>query len=331
MPIRIRCTKCGSTLQIPDSARGKRVRCSSCQATLQIPAGGASASAATSASAPSPTSAAERPGSPSVSGGSIQVKCPGCKSPLKLQSGLAGKVVQCPKCQTKLKVPGGERTTTPTPKRTDGPAVSASPASFSAPSSDPFGGDDFFADLPSSSAQAPAGGNDMFGGLPAAGGGSAGGGFAGGGGGFKASANPYASPVGGGGFSSGAGRLPSGRTATNYAVPAVLMIIWALLVIGVGIFQFVMIGIALGSGEVDFERIDKARFAGQMSGRALALILQIFVILGSVAMIKRNNHSMARTAAVITAIPCFGCLIFPVGIWACVLLFGKGAERDFSD
>jgi hypothetical protein len=40
--------------------------------------------------------------------------------------------------------------------------------------------------------------------------------------------------------------------------------------------------------------------------------------------------SGAKTAAVIAAIPCFGGLAFPFGIWACFLVFDKKAKKDFA-
>ena len=295
MTLRIQCPSCQAALQIPDSARGKQVRCSKCQTTLKVPEN----------AAPSAPQAAASPTQPSAGPGSLQVKCPGCQSKLSLQASMAGKVVRCSKCQTQLKVPaGGASAPTPQP-----------PASF--------GGGDLFADLPMGPTTSPLA-NTGGGGMPAAPRPYS-----------PPPANPYASPArpakqGAGGRSRGGGSsLPSGRSSAIYIIPAVFMMLWSGLIILVGAFQICLIVFLLSTGKVDFQQVDMARFVGEQVGRLIAIGLQVAVFFGSISMIRRSDLSAARTAAIITTIPCFGCLAFPFGIWATVLLFSDEAKRDF--
>lgn len=68
----------------------------------------------------------------------------------------------------------------------------------------------------------------------------------------------------------------------------------------------------------------------QSAGYVMALVLGFVMAIGGFGMIQRTNMGSARTAAVMAAIPCLGCLVMPFGIWACVLLFSAAGERDFE-
>ncbi|MCM2371274.1 zinc finger domain-containing protein [Aporhodopirellula aestuarii] len=299
MSLQIKCPGCQSTLQIPDTARGKQVRCSSCQKVLKVPEGAAPSRPASSPTAPAPAST-----------GTLQIRCPGCQATLKLRAAMAGKVVKCSQCQTQLKVPGGAATGQPA-------ARPSTPAPQPAPGG--FGNDDIFGNLPSVPSPTAGGQPRAFAGSPAP----------------KhspAPMNPYRVQAPGGGARphGGSSGLRSGRASWLYTVPGVFMAVWAVLVIAVGIFQFGVIGYLVFSGQLNMQQVDMGRFAGQSAGRFLAIALQVAVVAGSIGMIQRSNLKSARTAAVISAIPCFGCLVFPIGIWACVLLFSDKAERDFA-
>ena len=95
----IKCTSCESTLNVPESARGKRVRCSNCQATIQIPGA--------SASGPSGQRSQQQPVSGSTSS-TQSIRCPSCQATLRLAPAMAGKVIRCTKCQTQIRVPGSQ-------------------------------------------------------------------------------------------------------------------------------------------------------------------------------------------------------------------------------
>ncbi|MFG0288808.1 MAG: hypothetical protein ACF8CQ_11555, partial [Rhodopirellula sp. JB044] len=310
MGLKLKCPGCQSTLQVADSARGKQVKCSSCQTVLRVPAGTPNTQTAKPPAPKTPT-----PNSTAPATGSLQLRCPSCQTPLKVPSSFAGKVVRCSKCQTQLKVPGGR-----TPAASSPPATPAGYTPPSQPSDDPF------ANLPTPGAPA-------------------GGGFGGGGLGPSVPqrplrspnpVNPYSAPSPAtprpypGGNSSGSGRLRSGRSVYLYNVPAILMICWAVLVICAGLFQIGSVINLFVSGEVNIQQVDMARLVGRLAGQFLAVALQVAVVAGGIAMIRRTGLGSAKTAAVITTIPCFGCLIFPIGIWACVLLFSNEAEKDFS-
>ncbi|EMI54887.1 30S ribosomal protein S27ae [Rhodopirellula sallentina] len=309
MGLKLKCPGCQSTLQVADSARGKQVKCSSCQTVLRVPAGTPNPQ-----TAKVPTRKAPTPNAAGSAASSLQLRCPSCQTPLKVPSSFAGKVVRCSKCQTQLKVPGGG-----VPAASSPPAAPAGYTPPSQPSDDPF------ANLPTPGAPS-------------------GGGF---GGGLGPSVpqrtlrspnpvNPYSTPSPSaprtyqGGNPSRAGRLRSGRSAVLYNIPAIIMMCWAALVIGVGIFQIGLVIFLLASGQVNFQQVDTAQLFGRLAGQFLAVALQGAVLAGGIAMVRRSNLGSAKTAAVITTIPCFGCLVFPIGIWACVLLFSNEAEQDFA-
>ena len=240
----------------------------------------------------------------------LQVKCPGCQASLKLAKSMAGRVVKCSKCGTQMKVPGQSPAAANPPAPAGRPAASKPTPTTTAPSSLFDDGDDPFADLPTSAPSSAGGGF----GAPATAGGY----------------NPYGPPKAATTRAPRkAGGLPSGRSAVLYTVPGVLMLLWTLLVVGVGIFQIGMVIYVIASGQIDMARINWPRFAGMMTGRVLGLLFFASVSAGAVAMIRRNNLGMAKYASVVIAIPCFGLLACPFGIWACVLLFSDKATRDF--
>ena len=224
---------------------------------------------------------------------------------------MAGKVVRCTKCQTQLKVPGGS-SASPTRSTPQAAARPTPPQRQPEPES-PFGSGDPFADLPSSTS---GGAFDNLATPPAP----------------SAATNPYAVPQQRSAPKKArkAGGLPSGRSAALYTVPAVLMMVWAVLVILGGILQLGMLGYLIASGKVNMQQVDTAHLAGRVAGQLVAIVLQVVVFSGCLKMMQRTGLSSARAAAGISAVPCFGCLAFPIGIWACVLLFSQKAERDFQ-
>ncbi len=56
-----------------------------------------------------------------------------------------------------------------------------------------------------------------------------------------------------------------------------------------------------------------------------ALVILVMVASGGVSMITRKNHGMALTAAIIL---CLGCL-FPLGVWAVIVLNNNDYKRQF--
>lgn len=141
--------------------------------------------------------------------------------------------------------------------------------------------------------------------------------------------NPYAASHPVGGYATGSSDR-QGRSAALYVVAGVIIALWGLFTTGFAVVRTVLIVVAISNipaGAV----IDYARLSGMIAGLLLSAVLGVIQLSGGIAMANRNNLRLAKSAAVIAAIPCFGCLVFPVGIWACVLLFSSQANRDFSD
>jgi ribosomal protein S27E len=91
MPFKTKCPGCGKTLDVPDSAAGKRVKCPACAQVWQIPA-----AARVSAPAPAPA----QPAAPAS-------RCPGCGKNIQIPASMAGKRVKCPACSHIWQIPGG--------------------------------------------------------------------------------------------------------------------------------------------------------------------------------------------------------------------------------
>ncbi len=154
-------------------------------------------------------------------------------------------------------------------------------------------------------------------------------------------ANPYAGPAnfgGGGAYAGGGyggggyaaqGYRRSGRSPALYIIPAVFISLWGLLIVGGAILRFVVTIIALMNLPPN-ATIDYARFSGFIVGMILGFILGLIQLSGGISMAMRSNLALARTAAFINAIPCFGLLTFPFGIWAAVLLTTGSVKKDFG-
>ncbi len=72
------------------------------------------------------------------------------------------------------------------------------------------------------------------------------------------------------------------------------------------------------------------RLIGLGAGAILGLLLGIVMIAGGLGMAMRNNLGGAKAATIIAAIPCFGCLVCPFGIWSCCFIFDEQSKRDFG-
>jgi hypothetical protein len=145
-------------------------------------------------------------------------------------------------------------------------------------------------------------------------------------------------------------RQPGDRSI-HYVVPGVFFLIWGILGVllvlaGLGLAGFrvwalinlsTLVGgdvIVNGSQQISVSEVrtaDLIKVASQLVGLIFTAILTYIFISGGLAMLHRNRQSlpMARTAAVCAAIPCFGCLIWPFGIWGCISVFSDNAKRDF--
>ncbi len=63
---------------------------------------------------------------------------------------------------------------------------------------------------------------------------------------------------------------------------------------------------------------------------SVMFVLSLLQLVGGISLARRSGHNMARTGAIICCLPCI-CLILniPFGIWGCILVFGRDAEREF--
>lgn len=148
----------------------------------------------------------------------------------------------------------------------------------------------------------------------------------------SAATNPYAVPSASSRYPAKRARRSggpsSGGPAMGYSVPGFFIAAWGLLMLVASVIRLVMLTLAVQ--QVDFTRVDKPRLFGLVAGAIVGFTLGTVMLSGGIQTIRRTGLSLARTSAVIAAIPLFGCFAFPFGIWACIKLFGKDAPRDFG-
>lgn len=358
MAIRLQCSACNKTLQVADTAAGKKARCPSCQTLNDVPAASNPPSTGSVAPAPKPTAGVPKPATPSAAAKSssgaanasgnpetMLVACSNCGKASRVMKSSAGKTVQCPHCKGKITVPGGKPAAKP-------PVPTAKPVA-PAPKPASAGSTDIFGSVPSSSSSSSSG--DIFGSVPSTpsydvfGGGQqsnntlwndlgdqAGGG-GGGGGGWQpmgaAPANPYSSPGYGGGYSGGGGYSAPRRTERSiavYIISGVLIALWGFLLVISACVRLGVIVIAITNLPPN-QTVRWEVLIGYTIGALIGLAMGGIQLFGGISLAMRNNLSMARTGAIVCTIPCFGVFCFPVGIWATVLLFSGSYRRDFGE
>ena len=278
-------------------------------------------------------------------GKAIRVTCPGCQKLLQLRSAASAATLRCPQCQTQFRINVGPPATQPTsahpqsarPQSTRpqpanrgpanlGPANAASAAAFDA------GGLNFDLPpapaLPKAALPTPMMPTPM---MPTPGAS------------FAAppamSSNPYAAPASIGSASPMMGYSPGGPASgsvreVRYIVPGIIFALMAAFcVLGVLIYGLQLLALAAGAvpppapGEPPI-----AVLAGSAVGQmVLTIAFGCVYAAGAMGMFRRraNDLTATRIASVCTAIPCFGCVFFPIGIWACVSVFGQYARVDF--
>ncbi|QEG39943.1 zinc ribbon domain-containing protein [Roseimaritima ulvae] len=334
--MQLRCVNCDKTLEIPDSASGKKVRCPACMTTMLAPQTNPGA-APTSPPATGFTSATGVPHSapdhglpfatPAPSGSRTKVHCPNCDRPLALTAEVAGQIVSCPGCRRRMKMPL-ELPATPTAGN-----VSASnvPASNVLASNVPATSPSASGPTPSASAPAPASSpysagptsntGHPYGAAPASNVGNPYG--AGGpplGGMNSAGGNPYQTPIGGTGVVVGGHSEP-----ITYVLPGIFMASVAglsVLVSGAQVFFGVLGGI---NGQAP-DAILAMLFFG------IPLLINLLIVAGGIQMARRQSLTLCRIAAALAIVPLFGfCCVgnMPFGIWSMVVLMMDNANRDF--
>lgn len=132
------------------------------------------------------------------------------------------------------------------------------------------------------------------------------------------------------------GQLPSGRARWYYVMPGVIFLLFSLFVILLVLGRMILPFLLLVRTEVPFRpaaNVEKLLWAGVQSGLGTLVGMAVGVVyfLGGVAMIRRRGLTMARVAAIAACIPCLNALVLtPIGIWACMLAFGRNAREDFD-
>lgn len=303
MPIRLRCPECQTLLQVADDAVGKRTRCPQCKQLVAVPASAAPGEVIVAQRRddrlPPSTHRVPQPAAPH--GDVRQVRCPRCRQAMRA---MAGSVVSCPGCRATVKVP---------------PAATHHVADLSP-----------FDDLPPPSLGST-GSPPQYLGTPSP---------------YRAPASPppgsggsrYQPEWGSGGYGmAGAERLPSGREAWYYAVPGVIFLLFSILLILAVLLNLISLTLVLArAGNIPPPGPERDRLVVLAIQAGLGLLISfpigLIYLFGGLAMIRRRGLTMARTTAVVACIPCFNAIILtPIGIWACILVFGRSAERDFDD
>lgn len=300
MPIRIQCDSCQRGFQVPDSAVGKQARCPNCQ-TL-IPIKQPQAASVQPSTAKASTAALNQP---TTTNESILVSCSGCGKSLRAPARAAGKAIRCPSCQTTIPVPVA--TASPQPKGTSqaNRVRSVTPASSPSPTLQdlPLGDNSLWASIPPANASVPYSGSS----------------------GYNVSTSSYSGSV-----SRGSSRA---SRAIQYKIIGVFMMIWAGLITLGCIVRPVAIGISLANLPPNVT-IDTTKLAILIGATAIGIVIALaiaFVLFrGGSAFFNQSDLSAAKSGAILTAIPCFGSCIFPIGIWACVLIYSERAKRDFA-
>ncbi len=148
--------------------------------------------------------------------------------------------------------------------------------------------------------------------------------------------NPYETPqTPGGGFD----QKPPGADLSRLKLPAIFMMIISVLSIAWMIFDFIMRIININAGNVPvIGDNQQAAIIGAYIGAGIDVInviAQIVVIAGCIAMLKGRGKGIAKTASILSMIPCItsGCCILniPFGIWAFVVLKDPAIERAMDD
>ncbi len=146
-------------------------------------------------------------------------------------------------------------------------------------------------------------------------------------------ANPYASP--GPVATSPYAGSPYGAAPPSpalYIVPGVLIAIFSLTMFALSCFGIVMNMLAVFASKPNDS--DVALFAVQIGFAAIWIVCYTVIFVGAIHMILRRNLTFSRTSAIMATIPCigfpFGCLLFPVGVISCVVLFMQDAKRAFQ-
>lgn len=153
--------------------------------------------------------------------------------------------------------------------------------------------------------------------------------------------NPYATPQGGGHPQMGMGGPMHGsrEAAVNKVkLPAIFLIVLSPISILFFIFDLGMriFNLANDNLILPANANKDAVIAGAIGGGVLdvvAMISAVVIMLGALKMLKLESYSFARTACILSCIPCMtACCILgiPFGIWGLVTLNDPAVKQHFS-
>lgn len=123
---------------------------------------------------------------------------------------------------------------------------------------------------------------------------------------------------------------------TQLTVVATILLTMAMLTLAMGLVSLAA-NIVLGLGFQAPPNLEGAArtgyMIGQIGGAVLQLIIQIVVIAGAVAMIRRRNIGLAWAAVIGSLVPiCGPCIGFsiPAAVWGLILLRRSAVQQAFS-
>ena len=145
--------------------------------------------------------------------------------------------------------------------------------------------------------------------------------------------NPYHTPA------TSQPNLSRQTAANEVAGPAISLIIASSIGIFFGILGLIGDAVLITTGMVEkLEQINDSPVSEytQIAIRSvwgiILLIAAFFVLFGAIKMKRLNNYAWARSAAIVSMIPCLGpcCLMgIPFGIWAFVVLGKPHVQQAF--
>ncbi|WP_442509068.1 hypothetical protein SH528x_000617 [Novipirellula sp. SH528] len=259
----------------------------------------------------------------------VRVCCPVCKATLQIPDDQLGKTIRCASCKKQIRVVGKSTSAStsaparPAPTQHENPVdddvvtlgendfadqVPASPApDLSAPLFAPF---DNLAPISPAATPRP-----YIAPQP------------------RPVTNPYATPgpVAASPYA-GASYGAAPPNPALYIVPGALIAIFSFTMFALSCFGIVMNLLAVFASKPNDS--DVALFIVQIGFAAIWIVCYTVIFVGAVHMILRRNLTFSRTSAIMATIPCigfpFGCLLFPVGVISCVVLFMRDAKRAFQ-
>jgi hypothetical protein len=233
----------------------------------------------------------------------ISVSCMKCGKELRAPERAAGKAIRCPGCQSPIPVPDDISIQTP-----QFPAFPTNASQRANPHPDnAFQDDSVWSSIPSPSANLPYAGAT----------------------GFDA---PYTATASYGGAGASRGSTRASRVI-QYNIIGVLMMVWSGLIVLGCIVRPIVLALAIinlpPNATINYDKLTPI-LIGTGIGIAIGLAMAYVIFQGGYNIYYQSNLESAKQIAIFCAIPCCGSCLFPVGIWACFLVFGKYAKRDFG-